>query len=204
LRWALFEAAHQSARRGSPDHDYYLQVAGRIDHNRACLSVARKDMWRLVPRGHQVDQADRALGGLEVGLQHERVAAINVGEPPAQARVGRSASGRSPRRRGGRRSRLPSRSVAGRASRSSRRGRRARPCACRPAVRSPRSVTASESSPRKRPRQLGLRRAGAGRLARPPLLRLRALPRPEGSGARALRRRRRGRPRREGRSPSPG
>src|SRR5207245_6207206 len=25
LRWALFEAAHQSARRSSPGHDYYLQ-----------------------------------------------------------------------------------------------------------------------------------------------------------------------------------
>jgi transposase len=42
LRWALFEAAHQAARPRSPDHRYYLQVAERIDHNRACLSVARK------------------------------------------------------------------------------------------------------------------------------------------------------------------
>src|SRR6266540_3330609 len=42
LRWALFEAAQQAARAGSPDHGYYRQVAGRIDHNRACLSVARK------------------------------------------------------------------------------------------------------------------------------------------------------------------
>src|SRR6266542_3950293 len=32
----------RAARAGSPDHAYYLQVAERIDHNRACLSVARK------------------------------------------------------------------------------------------------------------------------------------------------------------------
>jgi transposase len=42
LRWALFEAAQCAARPRSPDHDYYLQVRGRIDHDRACLSVARK------------------------------------------------------------------------------------------------------------------------------------------------------------------
>jgi transposase len=42
LRWALFEAAQCAARQTSPDHDYFLQVKQRIDHNRACLSVARK------------------------------------------------------------------------------------------------------------------------------------------------------------------
>jgi transposase len=42
LGWALFEAAQQACRPASPDHDYYRQVARRIDHNRACLSVARK------------------------------------------------------------------------------------------------------------------------------------------------------------------
>src|SRR6266540_6993563 len=42
LRWALFEAAQSAARAGSPDHAYYRQVADRLDHNRACLSVARK------------------------------------------------------------------------------------------------------------------------------------------------------------------
>jgi transposase len=42
LRWAPFEAAHQSARKASPDRGYYPRVARRIDHNRACLSVARK------------------------------------------------------------------------------------------------------------------------------------------------------------------
>jgi transposase len=42
LRWALFEAAQCAARPASPDHGYYLQVKQRIDHDRACLSVARK------------------------------------------------------------------------------------------------------------------------------------------------------------------
>ena len=50
LRWALFEAAQCAARRSSPDHTYYLQVAKRIDHNRACLSVARK----LCRRAHHI------------------------------------------------------------------------------------------------------------------------------------------------------
>jgi transposase len=42
LRWALYEAAVCAARAGSPDHAYYLQVAQRLGHTRACLSVARK------------------------------------------------------------------------------------------------------------------------------------------------------------------
>ncbi len=42
LRWALFEAAQSACRPPSPDHAYYLQVRERIDHDRACLSVARK------------------------------------------------------------------------------------------------------------------------------------------------------------------
>ena len=42
LRWALFEAAQCAARKSSPDHAYYTKVRDRIDHNRACLSVARK------------------------------------------------------------------------------------------------------------------------------------------------------------------
>jgi transposase len=50
LRWALFEAAQCSARRSSPDHSYYLDVADRLDHNRACLSVARK----LCRRAHHI------------------------------------------------------------------------------------------------------------------------------------------------------
>src|SRR6266511_1092112 len=56
LRWALFEAAVSAARAGSPDHAYYLQVADRLDHTRACLSVARK----LCRRAYHIL---RALGG---------------------------------------------------------------------------------------------------------------------------------------------
>ncbi len=63
LRWALFEAAHQAARPGSPDHGYYLQVAERIDHNRACLSVARK----LCRRAYHIlrELGDEALAAVE-------------------------------------------------------------------------------------------------------------------------------------------
>jgi transposase len=50
LRWALFEAGHQGSRRASPDHRYYADVAGRIDANRAALSVARK----LARRSHHI------------------------------------------------------------------------------------------------------------------------------------------------------
>lgn len=50
LRWALFEAAQCAARRSSPDHAYYRQVAERLDHNRACLSIARK----LCRRAHHI------------------------------------------------------------------------------------------------------------------------------------------------------
>jgi transposase len=50
LRWALFEAAQCAARHSSPDHTYYLEVASRLDHNRACLSVARK----LCRRAHHI------------------------------------------------------------------------------------------------------------------------------------------------------
>ena len=63
LRWALFEAAQQAARAGSPDHGYYLQVAERIDHNRACLSVARK----LCRRAYHIlrELGDEALAAVE-------------------------------------------------------------------------------------------------------------------------------------------
>jgi transposase len=50
LRWALFEAGHQSARATSPDHRYYTDVAARIDPNRAALPVARK----LARRSHHI------------------------------------------------------------------------------------------------------------------------------------------------------
>jgi transposase len=46
LRWALYEAAQVASRRGSPDRDYYLQLATRLGHNRACLALARKLLKR--------------------------------------------------------------------------------------------------------------------------------------------------------------
>ena len=63
LRWALFEAAQSAARGTSPDHDYYLEVRRRIDHNRACLSVARK----LCRRAHHLLRSlgDEALAPAE-------------------------------------------------------------------------------------------------------------------------------------------
>lgn len=42
LRWALYEAAQCAARKTSPDYGYYVATKKRIDHNRACLAVARK------------------------------------------------------------------------------------------------------------------------------------------------------------------
>ena len=63
LRWALFEAALSAARTSSPDHAYYLEVRGRIDHNRACLSVARK----LCRRAYHIlrELGDEALAPLD-------------------------------------------------------------------------------------------------------------------------------------------
>jgi transposase len=63
LRWALYEAAQSAARSGSPDHAYYLRVRKRIDHNRACLSVARK----LCRRAYHILRAhdDEALAPVE-------------------------------------------------------------------------------------------------------------------------------------------
>ena len=46
LRWALFEAAQNARRQGSPDRDYYQQAAERLGANRAALSVARKLLKR--------------------------------------------------------------------------------------------------------------------------------------------------------------
>jgi transposase len=42
LRWALFEAAHNASRQGSPDHDYYASVKARHDGKLAAISVARQ------------------------------------------------------------------------------------------------------------------------------------------------------------------
>ena len=42
LRWALFEAAHNASRSGSPDHAYYSAVKDRHDGKLAAISVARQ------------------------------------------------------------------------------------------------------------------------------------------------------------------
>ena len=59
LRWALYEAAQSAAKRTSPDHAYYLEVRRRLNHKRACLSVARK----LCRRAHHIlrELGDQAL-----------------------------------------------------------------------------------------------------------------------------------------------
>jgi transposase len=50
LRRALFEAAQCAWRKGSPDHDYYIESKERLGGNRACLfSIARK----LVRKAHR-------------------------------------------------------------------------------------------------------------------------------------------------------
>jgi transposase len=66
LRWALFEAALSAARVSSPDHDYYLQVTERIDHTRACISLARK----LCRRAYHVlrELGDEALAPVEEAI----------------------------------------------------------------------------------------------------------------------------------------
>jgi transposase len=74
LRWALFEAAQQASRGSSPDHAYYRQAADRIDHNRACLSVARK----LCRRAYHTlrELGDDALAPVEPDAQpREAIAA---------------------------------------------------------------------------------------------------------------------------------
>ena len=73
LRWALFEAAVSAARAGSPDHAYYLQVAERLDHTRACLSVARK----LCRRAYHIlrELGDEALAPVDRDRQAEEAIA---------------------------------------------------------------------------------------------------------------------------------
>jgi transposase len=73
LRWALFEAAQQACRPASPDYEYYRQVARRIDHNRACLSVARK----LCRRAFHIlrELGDEALAPIETPDREEVIAA---------------------------------------------------------------------------------------------------------------------------------
>jgi transposase len=73
LRWALYEAAVSAARASSPDRSYYLQVAERIDHNRACLSVARK----LCRRAYHIlrELGEQAVAPIESPADKEPVAA---------------------------------------------------------------------------------------------------------------------------------
>jgi transposase len=59
LRWALYEAAKQASRAGSPDHAYYRRVRARLGAKRATLAVARKLLRRAY---HQLQQlGDTAL-----------------------------------------------------------------------------------------------------------------------------------------------
>ncbi len=80
LRWALFEAALSATRAGSPDHGYYLQVAERIDHNRACLSVARK----LCRRAYHIlrELGDEALAA---GRGGDRCCRLTITPTPTRA-----------------------------------------------------------------------------------------------------------------------
>jgi transposase len=74
LRWALYEAAVSAARASSPDRSYYLQVAERLDHNRARLSVARK----LCRRAYHIlrELGEQALAPIEQpATQEETIAA---------------------------------------------------------------------------------------------------------------------------------
>jgi transposase len=59
LRWALYEAAQAARRPGSPDRDYYEQLAARIGGNRACIAISRK----LLKRSYHLLRAlgDQAL-----------------------------------------------------------------------------------------------------------------------------------------------
>ena len=50
LRWALYEAAQCAAWRTAPDRSYYQKVKERLNHKRACLSVARK----ICRRAHHI------------------------------------------------------------------------------------------------------------------------------------------------------
>ena len=73
LRWALFEAAVSAARASSPGHAYYRQVAERLDHTRACLSVARK----LCRRAYHIlrELGDEGLAPIDGDQAEEAIAA---------------------------------------------------------------------------------------------------------------------------------
>src|SRR5438093_12266300 len=73
LRWALYEAAVSAARAGSPDHAYYLHVAQRLGHTRACLSVARK----LCRRAYHIlrELGEHALAPTDQPTEKQEIAA---------------------------------------------------------------------------------------------------------------------------------
>jgi hypothetical protein len=73
LRWALYQAAVSAARASSPERSSYLQVAERIDHNRACLSVARK----LCRRAHHIlrELGEQAVAPIEPPADKQPLAA---------------------------------------------------------------------------------------------------------------------------------
>lgn len=86
LRWALYEVAQSATRRTSPDWASDQAVRHRLNHKRACLSVARKLCRRAYP-------ILRALG-------EDALAPVDPRALPPLALVGRSAPGA--RSRGGR------------------------------------------------------------------------------------------------------
>ena len=64
LRWAAFEAAKCAARRGSPDHAYYHQLAAKHDgHNgkNPTLAVERKILRRCYHTLRELGDAALAL-----------------------------------------------------------------------------------------------------------------------------------------------
>ncbi len=64
LRWAAFEAAKCAARRGSPDHGYYHQLAAKHDgHNgkNPTLAVERKILRRCYHTLRELGDAALAL-----------------------------------------------------------------------------------------------------------------------------------------------
>jgi transposase len=68
LRWAAFEAAMVARRRGSSDHDYYVETKERIGANRATLSIARKLIRRAHPKGAWRGGHERAPAAVNSSL----------------------------------------------------------------------------------------------------------------------------------------
>jgi transposase len=73
LRWACSKRPCRRVAPPHPDYEYYRQVARRIDHNRACPSVARK----LCRRAYHIlrELGDEALAPIEPASTREEVIA---------------------------------------------------------------------------------------------------------------------------------